>query len=186
MKKSNIILGINWEQNSTAALMINGKIVGCSSEERFSNSKNDERYPLNAINFLLKEHKIKKNNITKIAVISKNWSPDYILTRRYSTFDVKDYKREQDSYWYKKILLKKKIDFLKTFKDKIDFDQYPGKIFWKKNLIINNNNRSQEYGKILRAKVIKEHLKIEDKLIDFIDHSSGHLYYAFFEKKFRF
>ena len=38
-----IIIGINWEQNSTASLMINGEIKGCVSEERFSNIKNDER-----------------------------------------------------------------------------------------------------------------------------------------------
>ena len=44
-----ICLGINWEQNSTAALMIDDKIVGCVSEERFTNIKNDERYPKNAI-----------------------------------------------------------------------------------------------------------------------------------------
>ena len=129
MRKDNIILGINWEQNSTAALMINGKIVGCCSEERFSNYKNDERYPLNAINFLLKEHSINKKNINKVSVISKNWSPDYMLTRRYSTFDVHDYKKEQDLYWYKKIILKKHLNFLKVFRNKIDFNQYPGKIF---------------------------------------------------------
>ena len=42
MKNRNIILGINWEQNSSASLMIENKIVGCSSEERFSKVKNDE------------------------------------------------------------------------------------------------------------------------------------------------
>ena len=53
-----IILGINWHQNSTASLMIDGKIVSCSSEERFSGIKNDERYPINAINWILKTNKI--------------------------------------------------------------------------------------------------------------------------------
>lgn len=43
--KKKIILGINWEQNSTAALMVDGAIVSCSSEERFTRIKNDERYP---------------------------------------------------------------------------------------------------------------------------------------------
>ena len=37
-----ICIGINWEQNSTAALMINDKIVGCVSEERFTNIINKE------------------------------------------------------------------------------------------------------------------------------------------------
>ena len=40
-----IIIGINWEQNSSVALLINGKIIEAVSEERFSRLKNDERYP---------------------------------------------------------------------------------------------------------------------------------------------
>ena len=34
-----IYIGINWEQNSTAALMVDGKILGSISEERFSRIK---------------------------------------------------------------------------------------------------------------------------------------------------
>ena len=61
--KKEIILGINWEQNSTAALMIDGKIVSCVSEERFSRVKNDERYPKNAINWVMNANGINKNQI---------------------------------------------------------------------------------------------------------------------------
>ena len=43
MKKRLIILGINWE-NSSACLMVDGKIISATSEERFSKKKNDERY----------------------------------------------------------------------------------------------------------------------------------------------
>ena len=32
--KNSIVIGINWEQNSTAALMLNGKIIACVSEEK--------------------------------------------------------------------------------------------------------------------------------------------------------
>ena len=58
--KREIVLGINWEQNSTVALMINGKIISCVSEERFSRVKNDERYPKKAIDWILKSNQIKK------------------------------------------------------------------------------------------------------------------------------
>ena len=50
MKPTINIIGINWQCNSSACLMINGKIVGSVSEERFSKVKNDERYPKHAIN----------------------------------------------------------------------------------------------------------------------------------------
>ena len=85
-----IILGINWEQNSSASLMIDGKIVGCSSEERFSGIKNDERYPYQAINWLLKKFKIKKSLIDEVAFISTVWAPGYILTRHYTNFSIND------------------------------------------------------------------------------------------------
>ena len=42
MTNKKIIIGINWEQNSSAALMIDGEIISATSEERFSNKKNDE------------------------------------------------------------------------------------------------------------------------------------------------
>ena len=45
MKEKSIIIGINWEQNSTACLMIDGRIIGAISEERFTRVKNDESYP---------------------------------------------------------------------------------------------------------------------------------------------
>ena len=40
------ILGVNWEQNSTASLYHNEKLLGCVSEERFSRVKNDEMWTL--------------------------------------------------------------------------------------------------------------------------------------------
>ena len=58
MNKTEVIIGINWEQNSTAALMIDGKIIASVSEERFSRVKNDERYPKKAIDWILSVFKI--------------------------------------------------------------------------------------------------------------------------------
>ena len=58
MKSSIIIIGINWQCNSSACLMIDGEIIGSVSEERFSKVKNDERYPKKAIDYVLKINKI--------------------------------------------------------------------------------------------------------------------------------
>ena len=63
-----IYIGINWEQNSTAALMVDGKILGSISEERFSRIKNDERYPYQAINWLLKTLKYRKKILQQFAL----------------------------------------------------------------------------------------------------------------------
>ena len=69
-----IIIGINWEQNSSVALLINGKIIEAVSEERFSRLKNDERYPKKSIDYIIKKYKLKKNEIDKICFVSKMWS----------------------------------------------------------------------------------------------------------------
>ena len=69
MKKitqNEIILGIQWEMNSSASLMINGEIISAVSEERFSNIKNDERYPKKSIDYILKSNKIKPSQISSV------------------------------------------------------------------------------------------------------------------------
>ncbi|MEK7364243.1 MAG: carbamoyltransferase N-terminal domain-containing protein, partial [candidate division NC10 bacterium] len=43
-----IILGINETHCATAAVLKDGKIVGCASEERFTRVKNDAGYPRRA------------------------------------------------------------------------------------------------------------------------------------------
>ena len=54
IREREIILGIQREMNSSAALMVDGEIISAVSEERFTNVKNYERYSLNAINVFKK------------------------------------------------------------------------------------------------------------------------------------
>ena len=124
-----IILGINWEQNSSASLMIDGKIVGCSSEERFSGIKNDERYPLQAINWLLKKYKIEKSSIDEICFISTVWAPGYILTRHYTTFSIDDYVNEQNQIWFPRIYQNRSTSQMKTFDHKMIINNFQAQIF---------------------------------------------------------
>ena len=187
--KKEIILGINWEQNSTAAIMVNGQIVSCVSEERFSRVKNDERYPKKAIEWILKENNIKKNDITKVCVISNAWSPTYSLIRHYTKFSIKDFIEEQKKIWFERIYKKKKKSQIKVFHQKIDFNQFPGIKFWKKIysklLNINDHASNKElinFGKEIRSQVINLHLGTKSKDIKFIDHSTGHAAFAFFPK----
>ena len=184
--KDEILIGINWEQNSTACLMINGRIVGCSSEERFSRIKNDERYPKNAIDYLLKEYSINKNFIKKVCVISKQWSPIYSLVRHYTNFSIDDYIKVQNKFWYPRLFKKKNISFLKVFKNKIDLKQFPGKNYWRKVVrdlnkknIFRDKKKIIIYGKKIREEVIFKHLGIPKNKIEFIDHSFGHAAYAY-------
>jgi carbamoyltransferase len=182
-----IVLGINWEQNSSAALIIDGVVFGCSSEERFTNTKNDESYPINAINWLISEAKIRAEDINKVAFISEFWSPTYSLIRHYTSFSVKDFIDEQDLVWRKRIYDNEKVNALKVFEHKIDYLQFPGEAFWKSvfhKLKDSSDHVSNvdllEIGKKIRSQVVFEHLSIPESRIAFIDHHLGHGAYAYF------
>lgn len=186
-----ILIGINWEQNSSASIFINGKLLGAISEERFSRVKNDERYPKNAINYLLKKNKIKKVQVNKVVFVSKDWAPSWILCRHYSSFSIKDYIKEQNLIWWPKIYEKKEVSPLEVFSNKLDLDQYPGKAFWKNTILKYEGTMAHpsqknlsELGRKVRRIVVKKHLGDSVKIY-FSDHSDSHTSYAYFSQENR-
>ncbi|MFH0913374.1 MAG: carbamoyltransferase C-terminal domain-containing protein [Candidatus Omnitrophota bacterium] len=62
------VLGINSGHHSTAALLKDGKIIGCVSEERFKRIKNYSGYPQESINYLLKEAGIQSQELDLVAL----------------------------------------------------------------------------------------------------------------------
>ena len=63
-----IVLGITETHCATAALLRDGRIIGCASEERFSRLKNDAGYPRRAIDALLRECGITPDQIDVVAL----------------------------------------------------------------------------------------------------------------------
>lgn len=186
------ILGIMWEENSTAALVVDGKVVASVSQERFSRIKNDERYPKDAIDYVLQEGGINPGELDAVAFIGTMWGPAYILTRRYSTFSVADSMREQKEYWYPIFYEGKQPDYFKVFKEKLDLNQYPGN--WNLVLRFLNNiqasgrsadKNNKEFFQEFRRSIVAEHLGIRPSKIQFIDHSTGHAMYAYFASPIR-
>ncbi|WP_028953319.1 carbamoyltransferase C-terminal domain-containing protein [Synechococcus sp. CC9616] len=180
------VVGINWEQNSTVSLWIEGKLIGTLSEERLSRVKNDERYPIQAINFLLKKNNLKRKDIDKVVFVSTMWSPGYILTRHYTKFTIQDYIREQREVWKPRLYEKAEISQLEVFRDKLDVEQFPGKKFW--NEIINEMHGDSGHVSSkqvlrfanIRKDVVSHHLGISVDDIVFMDHSRSHANYAYF------
>lgn len=67
-----IILGISaYYHDSAAALIVDGEIIAAAQEERFSRKKHDARFPLNAIQYCLKEANIVLNDIDEIVFYDK-------------------------------------------------------------------------------------------------------------------
>src|SRR5712692_1886120 len=63
-----IVLGINETHCATAALLRDGAIVGCASEERFSRLKNDAGYPRAAVDALLGDLGIERSAIDLVVL----------------------------------------------------------------------------------------------------------------------
>jgi carbamoyltransferase len=67
-----IILGISaFYHDSAAALIINGDIIAAAQEERFTRKKHDSSFPENAIEYVLQEGRIRKEDITAVAFYEK-------------------------------------------------------------------------------------------------------------------
>ena len=107
-----------------------------------------------------------------------------LVTRHYTGFTQKDYKREQDigitSY------IRVQESYLSIFEDKIDLDQYPGIKFWEDVVgkmderdQHSSNNELTDFGKSIRTSVVKQHLNISSSQVSFIDHSTSHEAYGY-------
>ena len=70
-KKPIYILGVNSGENATAALLKNGEIIGCVSEERFRGIKNYCGIPYKSMFFLLKEAGISGKDLDLVGTTAK-------------------------------------------------------------------------------------------------------------------
>ena len=82
-----IILGINKDHSdSSACLLIDGKLIGAVAEERLGKRlKHDSSFPKNSIKWLLKESNIKYSDINVIAV--SNNSSSNLPNKFFHSFD---------------------------------------------------------------------------------------------------
>ena len=71
-----IVLGISETHCATAAVLRDGEIVGCASEERFSRLKNDAGYPRLAVDALLKELALTPADVDRV-VLAGTRIPSY-------------------------------------------------------------------------------------------------------------
>ena len=63
-----IVLGINETHCATAALLRDGRVIGCASEERYTRVKNDAGYPRRAIDALLRQCQVGPAEIDLVAL----------------------------------------------------------------------------------------------------------------------
>ena len=109
MKK---ILGISaFFHDSSAALILDGEIVSAVQEERFTRIKHDSSFPINSINYILKEEKIDLGEIDKIIFFEKPFLKFERLIETYIHNVPKGFSsfKKAIPIWIKEKLFQKKI-----------------------------------------------------------------------------
>ncbi|KER06994.1 Nodulation protein NolNO [Marine Group I thaumarchaeote SCGC AAA799-E16] len=125
-----IVLGITNTQDSGACLLKNGKMIAAVNEERFNREKLTQKFPINSIKWILKEHNIKKNEIDAIGMgiwkgMSKEFFPEYVK-EIISDNKIKNILKERFENSIKSDK-KKKLEFFSGLK-KLGLEKKP--IFW--------------------------------------------------------
>ena len=119
------ILGISaFYHDSAAALVIDGKIIAAAQEQRFTTKKHDSSYPQHAIEYVLKESKLKLSEINYITFYEKPFLKFERLLETYVAFAPKGFKSFSMSMplWLKEKLFQKKILFDKLKDHDKNFD----------------------------------------------------------------
>ena len=172
---------------SSACLIQNGKLIAAVCEERFTRNKNEQGYPENAIDYCLKEGKIKHDEVDYVATASLDLDAVYEATKHYSNFTIDDYVKENNEYWKPTLIEHKKINYFELFEKKpskyYDFSYMDKETSSVKGLV-----ESEEWSHLFREERIKniiKRFKINRDRIFFVDHHTGHAYYAYFMSPFR-
>jgi len=108
------ILGISAFYHDSAAVLIQeGNIVAAAQEERFSRKKHDERFPKNAIRYVLEEGQIKLSEIDYIVFFEKPFLKFERLLETYLAFAPKGFKSFSLAMpiWLREKLFQKKYLF---------------------------------------------------------------------------
>jgi len=129
------ILGISaFYHDSAAALIQDGEIVAAAQEERFTRIKHDERFPQNAIKYVLEEGNVKLDQIDYVVFFEKPFLKFERLLETYLAFAPNGFQSFSAAMpiWLREKLFQKKFlfdllqDLDENFKDikKIKFSEH--------------------------------------------------------------
>ncbi|MBX4196765.1 carbamoyltransferase [Candidatus Pacearchaeota archaeon] len=150
------ILGINPGHNGTAALLKDGKIIACVSEERFSRLKNHVGFPHHSIKYVLEYAKITPQDL------------QYVV---FSTLgaDLKSPGKVYNSYretYTKKPLMKKLFGYMSY--------KYPSSTGWMIDMKHAKDERNLERMKEKRTNDVARYFNIDKSKIIYTDHHLCH------------
>lgn len=151
------VLSIQTGHNSTAGLLIDGKIIGVVSEERFTRVKNSSDFPINAVRWLLEFAKITVSDLDAVAVcgekilappiIKGGYAKPSLLARAYGTAEY-------------------------------SLGRFYRPLFALKDALIDRPSRAK--GRRALLETLKRSLRVPQSKVCFVDHHTCHSYSAFY------
>lgn len=113
-----VILGITaYYHDSSAALIVNGRIIAGALEERFSRRKHDNRFPTSAIQFCLEYAGISLDDVDVIAFYEKPFRKFERILKDHIVYAPRSYGRFLKSI---PIWLKERLNMCKTIKQELN------------------------------------------------------------------
>lgn len=174
------ILGIVEGHCNSAAVMVDGEVVAVCFEERLSRLKNDFGFPGRSIEACLDKAGLTKDQIDYVAMVTPNLPMGQVAVKREATFSVADHLREQEDYWYPKLIDGEDPNYFEVFKDRLileeagyDLSELGGDTGYE-----SLDRLSFKAFAKLRQKTIQKHLGIDEERIRFVNHHVAHSMYA--------
>ena len=176
------ILGLTTSHSSSAALLVDGSLVGMIQEERFTKRKNQVALPLRAADALVESHLGGDRRKIDQVVFGGRWdSPYWVALDHYSKFSVADHVQEMHGFWHPYF-----------YGDGVDADKY-----WRAEIKAGRHLNSghnldfssldemegeeakRHFNEIERARATEEWLGVETPC-KMIDHHKAHAYWALY------
>ena len=176
-----VTLGIAAEHNSSACLMIDGRIVGLIQEERLTKLKNQVAFPLRAIERLTDEHLDgDTGRIDRVVFGGTESDPYFAAIDRYSGVTIEDHIREMHKLWYPHFYEQKPNDASywremyvsgrQLNRDhNFDFGFLDSEVTWPDAI--------RHFCEVERPAAVRRHLGFEGA-VENVDHHECHAYYA--------
>ncbi|MCQ9206953.1 MAG: carbamoyltransferase [Omnitrophica bacterium] len=174
-----LILGIHDGHDATAALLIDGRVVACASNERWSRLKNDGSFPCQAIDHVLSVANIRPHEIDMVALSTKSRDPIRTKTNRIACFKKEDFIREMHEYWRPLLYENTETDYWRRLIEEPAFKDN-NKLYDVGFLKTAPKKKWAELFNEERIRVIVDYLGVSREKVSIIDHHTTHAYYAYF------
>jgi carbamoyltransferase len=174
-----IVLGVHDGHNASAALVIDGNLVGSIAEERLSRNKHEYGFPGRAIKTVLDTAGITIDDVDHIAMATPTLPPAYYYTSRNAKFSISDYWKEQKEYWYPKLYESKDPSYMDIFSEHVDRDNFP----YDESLI----SDEKDYKGMWQARLahLCFTLGVSKDIVSVHNHHECHAYYGYLACPYR-